>query len=836
MTGAASAQNLLAEILQPATAGEEQIAYRQGQRYVARLSPAQPAVINHAALIRPDASYLITGGLGSLGLQTAQWLVAAGAQQLILTGRRGVQSPIQQAILDELRAQGATVQIAQVDVADKGALTQLFAELATLTPPLRGIIHAAGTAGNKPISALEWADFVPLLQPKVVGGWLLHRLSAGFDLDFFLAYSSGAGIWGGKQQGHYGAANHFLDGLMAYRRSQGLPGLSIAWGPWAGPSGLPSMAGPEGQAALLALGVRTLPAPQGLAIQAHLLRTAAVQVTAADIDWTRLKALYELTKPRRFLAQLGDVDPLAGEGTGAAPVAENAVLQEVRALPASQRLERLRRYVQQTLGQVLGMAELPARTVGFAELGMDSLMALELRRQLARDLACALPTTIAFEYPTVEQLAGYLLELVQPQTIAPVVPLVEQGNKAAVTEPIAIISMACRFPGADTPEAFWELLAAGVDLVQEIPLTRWNVDDFYAPQRPTPGKMYTRAAALIEGVDQFDPLFFGIAPREAQGIDPLHRLLLEVSWEVLERAGLAQQALIDSPTGVFVGIGEGEYGALSSMGALTELDTHVATSGGHSAAAGRLAYTLGLQGPTLAVDTACSSSLVALHLACQSLRLGECDLALAGGMNLTLSPVAYIALSQMNALAVDGRCKTFDAAADGYGRGEGGGMVLLKRLSDAQRDGDKVWAVIQGSAVNHDGPSSGLTVPNKRTLTLSWAISVIPRRWDAIILAIGWRLWRQRRLSYSTNWRQPSQRRASPTAPRSPSSLPGKAHNMSIWGERFTQANQLSAPPSTGVMSCCGNILVHHCSRCFIRRYQTRDRRQETGDTNHESR
>jgi acyl transferase domain-containing protein len=221
-------------------------------------------------------------------------------------------------------------------------------------------------------------------------------------------------------------------------------------------------------------------------------------------------------------------------------------------------------------------------------------------------------------------------------------------------------------------------------------------------------------AAFLDHVAEFDPLFFGIAPREAVGMDPQHRLLLEISWETLERAGLAQQSLVDSQTGVFVGIGPGDYGIMNNLDDLAELDTHLATNSGHSVAAGRLAHTLGLQGPTLAVDTACSSSLVALHLACQSLRLGECDLALAGGVSLMLSPLTHVALSQMQALAADGRCKTFDAAADGYGRGEGGGMVLLKRLSEAEADGDTILAVIKASAVNHDGHSSGLTVPNKR--------------------------------------------------------------------------------------------------------------------------
>lgn len=288
-----------------------------------------------------------------------------------------------------------------------------------------------------------------------------------------------------------------------------------------------------------------------------------------------------------------------------------------------------------------------------------------------------------------------------------------EAAKGRNHQPLAIIGMACRFPGVETPEELWARLRDGVDMVTEIPNTRWNIDDYYNMTRPTPGKMYTREGAFINNVDHFDPTFFGISPREAVGIDPQQRLLLEVSWEVLERAGLASEQITNSQTGVFVGIGGEEYGALNNVQDPAAINIHTVTNGGNSIAAGRIAYNLGLQGPTLAVDTACSSSLVAVHLACQSLRMGECDLALAGGVSLMLDPNAFVALSQMQALSPDGRCKTFDTAADGYGRGEGCGMILLQRLSDAIADGHEILAIINGSAINHDGPSSGLTVPNR---------------------------------------------------------------------------------------------------------------------------
>jgi acyl transferase domain-containing protein/acyl carrier protein len=282
------------------------------------------------------------------------------------------------------------------------------------------------------------------------------------------------------------------------------------------------------------------------------------------------------------------------------------------------------------------------------------------------------------------------------------------------TEPIAIIGTGCRFPGgAVHMEAFWRLLRDGVDAVREVPRERWNVDAFYDPDPAVPGKTSTRNAGFLNEVDQFDPLFFGISPREATTLDPQHRLLLEVSWEALERAGQAPDRLVANRTGAFVGIGQMDYAHL--LFGLTDpklIDVYAGTGNGFCFASGRLSYVLGLRGPNLAVDTACSSSLVAVHLACQSLRARECDLALAGGVQLLLSPQPFIGLTKLGALSRDGKCKTFDAAADGYGRGEGCGIIVLKRLSDALSNGDEIAALIRGSAVNHDGPSSGFTVPN----------------------------------------------------------------------------------------------------------------------------
>ncbi|PQO43784.1 type I polyketide synthase [Blastopirellula marina] len=277
--------------------------------------------------------------------------------------------------------------------------------------------------------------------------------------------------------------------------------------------------------------------------------------------------------------------------------------------------------------------------------------------------------------------------------------------------PIAVVGVGCRFPGAADPAAYWELLAGGVDAIRQTPGDRWDVDALYSSEPATPGKTSTRWGGFLDDVADFDPAFFGISGREAEKMDPQQRLLLEVAWEALENADIPVDSLADSPTGVFVGISNSDYARLMFRG-LESLSAYSATGTSLSIAANRLSYVFNFRGPSVAIDTACSSSLVAVHLACQSLRSGESNLALAGGVNMILTPEGTITFSQARMMSPDGRCKTFDAKADGYVRGEGCGVVVLKRLEDAERDGDNILAVVRGSAVNQDGLTNGLTAPN----------------------------------------------------------------------------------------------------------------------------
>jgi myxalamid-type polyketide synthase MxaE and MxaD len=343
----------------------------------------------------------------------------------------------------------------------------------------------------------------------------------------------------------------------------------------------------------------------------------------------------------------------------------------------------------------------------FASYGLGSTEAVSVAGELAEWLGRKLSPALVYEYPTIEALARHLAKSPDVSESA-----TKAGqDRETKNEPIAIIGIGCRFPGANDPAAFWQLLRDGVDAIREVPADRFDQHAFYAADPATPGKMNTRWGGFLGQVDQFDPNFFGISPREASRLDPQQRLLLEVTWEALQDAGQVPARLVGTQVGVFIGIATNDYGRLQ-WNDLERIDAYAGTGNAMSIAANRISYLFDFRGPSLAIDTACSSSLVAVHLACCSLRNGESTLALAGGVNLILSPAIAIYFTKAGAMAPDGRCKAFDARANGYVRSEGAGVVVLKPLSKAKADGDPIYAVIRGSAVNNDGRSNGLMAPN----------------------------------------------------------------------------------------------------------------------------
>ncbi|MHB2155572.1 amino acid adenylation domain-containing protein [Calditrichota bacterium GD2] len=397
--------------------------------------------------------------------------------------------------------------------------------------------------------------------------------------------------------------------------------------------------------------------------------------------------------------------PVDQKGEASAPTIEETLKS---AAAKDEKVKAIETWLVRHLAENLGMPESQIDIrAPFISFGLDSAQAVGLAGDLEDFVGRTLPPTLIWDYPTIEELARYLAQ----EEISTLAAMVKSRPKAQPEEPIAIIGMGARFPKAPDLQAFWELLKNNVDGISEVPPDRWDADKFYHPQAGTPGKMVTKSAGFVENVDLFDAHFFGISPREAVQIDPQQRLLLEVTWQAFEHAGLPANKVMGTKTGVFVGISSNDYIRLQG-GHLEKINPYSGTGNAFSIAANRISYLFDLQGPSMAIDTACSSSLVAVHEAAQSLLNGDCDMAIAGGVNLILSPELSITFSQAHMLSPDGKCKTFDASADGYGRGEGAGVVILKRLSDALNDGDRILAVIRGSAVNQDGKSNGITAPN----------------------------------------------------------------------------------------------------------------------------
>nr|WP_110808534.1 type I polyketide synthase [Mycolicibacterium iranicum] len=683
---------------------EDQIALRDQALYVPRLVRCDGQSSTRSLEPRQEATYLVTGGLGSIGLEIAGYLAARGAKHVVLTGRRAPSDAARRRI-DSLSEQyGCEFRVIAADVADLHDVARLLVTVQAELPPLAGIVHAAGELGTTPLSGLTDAEVDRVFAGKVWGAWHLSKAAADLKLDFFVSTSSIASIWGGFGQTAYGAANAFLDGLAWRLREQGVAGVSVNFGPWSA-----GLADAESRALLDQRGVRTLSPEGALAGLADVIATGSAQGVVADIDWSRFLPLYQQAGRRSFLAELEREVP-----TEAVAAGRTALVDRLATAPVQQRKRLLTDYVREAVAEVTRVDAAEIREdAGFFDLGMDSLMAVELRRRIEAGLGADIPVTLVMDHPRISDVTEYLLGDVlglNEQSRSTTQPASERATHT--DEPIAIVAVSCRFPGAPDPEAFWEVLSGGVDAIGEIPEDRFDIDDFYDPDPDAPGKTYTRFGGFLDGIDGFDPEFFGISPREAVWIDPQQRLVLETVWEGLERAGYAPAALRGSRTGVFVGVAANEYAHLLATESVDKIEPYFITGNAINAISGRVAFALGLEGPAVAVDTACSSSLVAVHQACQALRSGDCDLALAGGVNVLLSPVTVIAASRARMLSPAGRCKTFDASADGYVRGEGCGMLVLKRLSDAERDGDRICAVIPGSAVNQDGASSGLTVPN----------------------------------------------------------------------------------------------------------------------------
>ncbi len=654
---------------------------------------------------REPGTVLVTGGTGMLGGLVAGHLAATGrARQLVLAGRSGPAAPGVPALAAGLAAAGAGVLVAACDTADRSAVAGLVAGIPAGCP-LTGVVHAAGVLDDGTVGSLSPARVDGVMRPKADAAWCLHELTSDCDLSSFVMFSSAAATFGSPGQGNYAAGNAFLDGLASYRRSLGLPGVSLAWGLWAEASGMTGHLG-GGDRARIGAG---LSAEQGLALLDAAAGRAEAVLVPVELDLAVLRAAARSGSGEVPVLLRGLAGGPGRRQAATASAAGTGLAGRLAGLGSADRERVLTDLVRGEAAAVLGHASPEAVEAGraFKDLGFDSLTAVELRNRLNAATGLVLPATVVFDYPSPAVLAQFL----RVQLLGDQDPGQERdrGAASAITgEPVAIVGMGCRFPGgADSPGQLWELLASGTDAIGGFPGDRgWEAADLAGPGEPS----YARVGGFLAGAAEFDAGFFGISPREALAMDPQQRVLLETCWEALEDAGIDPAGLRGTSAGVFAGATASGYAA--GLDGVSGAEGYLLTGTAASVISGRVAYTLGLEGPAVTVDTACSSSLVALHLACQALRSGECDLALAGGVAVMTTPMAFTEFARQGGLASDGRCKAFAAAADGTGWGEGAGVLVVERLSDAHRHGHRVLAVVAGSAVNQDGASNGLSAPN----------------------------------------------------------------------------------------------------------------------------
>ncbi|MFI7291533.1 type I polyketide synthase [Streptomyces anulatus] len=690
---------------------EDQAAIRATGVFVPRLHRAEPTPPRR--VWQPSGTVLVTGGTGGIGAHVARWLAASGAEHLLLLSRRGPEAPGAAELAAELRESGTEVTVAAVDTADHDALTAVLADLPA-TQPLTAVFHAAGVVDSSILDSLTPDRVETVLRAKVASALNLHRVTADLDLSAFVLFSSLAGVFGSAGEGNYAPGNAFLDAFAQYRRSQGLAATSVAWGSWAGGG----MAEGDFGDVLERHGIFRMEPELALAGLRTALERDETTLALADIRWEVFSWFFTATHPSRLLDELPDVRRLR-QTAQQSPAQDLAADQE--SLPPAQRLagaseaernrfllDLVRDQVALVLGYESGSEVEPGRALG--ELGLTSAGAVELRNRLTFTTGLRISATVVFDHPSPLALSRFLATEITggstdgaPEAAAPAVPV--RDSAPVADDPIVIVGMACRFPGGvRSPEDLWKLVESGTDAMGPFPADRgWDLD--------APGGDYPQTGGFLPDATDFDAELFGISPREALAMDPQQRLLLEASWEVLERAGIHPRSLAGSRTAVYAGTGGQDY--LSVLAGDPEAgEGYLVTGGAPSVLSGRVAYAFGLEGPAVTVDTACSSSLVALHLACQSLRYQESDLALVGGVNVLSTPSVFAEFSKQRGQAADGRCKAFSASADGAGWGEGVGVLLVERLSDARRRGHEVLAVVRGSAVNSDGASNGLTAPN----------------------------------------------------------------------------------------------------------------------------
>lgn len=732
---------------------EQQILLQNDKRWVRRLA-RKTLPPSGKSLQLSAGTYLITGGLGGLGFVMAKTLVQKGARHIVLAGRSEPKPEIKMWI-DQVNHNGVQVLIKKLDISDEIAAKKCFEELENEMPPVRGIFHAAGVSDMKKLESLDHESIQKVFQSKINGAWNLHKLSLGMNLDHFVMFSSAASFIPASGQGAYAAANNFIDSLIQVRRNQGHVGQTINWGIWA-EAGMAAQNNDE--ATWAKGGLSGIPLSEGMQLLTQIMQSSDTQLTVMCINWNLFsKTLDEAAETTFFSEVLSPPAAIATEEVKVV-VPKDQVAPNVLVAPASftqlqaqlfksaesDRKNILINYLKEQMSKLIANSDGKIDiNEGLMSQGLDSLGSIELRNKLKKDLKTPFPPTLIFSYPSIESLATHILTQLKFEVQAPAVNIaatirlepiqVTKSNlidlkknpehlekKTSSTDPmaIAIVGVGCRYPGGvNSAESFWNVVSKGIDTLSDIPKSRFDIEKYYSADPTEKGKIYLKRGAFLnfEDLQKFDAKFFGISPAEAKVLDPAQRLLLETVWEAIENSGEIPKDLVGSKTAVFIGDMYQDYAEMISKSETSSADEMYSITGaGLSAVAGRISYIMGFEGPSVTIDTACSSSLVAIHLACDAIRNGSADGAIAGGVNIILTPTGYVGMSRTKAFSFSGRCATFDASADGYVRGEGCGVIYLKRLSDAIRDKNPILGVIRGTAVNQDGKSVTMTAPNGR--------------------------------------------------------------------------------------------------------------------------
>ncbi|WP_438037264.1 SDR family NAD(P)-dependent oxidoreductase [Sorangium sp. So ce204] len=758
--------DIVARELRAESAVATEIRYERSQRWMRRLQQLDLGAMRvdaSTAPLRDHGVYVVTGGLGGLGLIFCEHLARTVRARVALVGRSSLDSG-KAARLEQLRRLGAEIDYIRADVSQRDHVERLVSAARSRFGSIHGVVHAAGVIRDALVRNQTLQDAAAVIRPKLLGAMYLDEALRDQPLDFFALFSSTTALLGNLGQAAYAYANGFLDAFAERREALRAAGqrvgktISINWPLWRD-GGMRVDAQTE-QHLLTSFGMRPMSTEAGLRAFELALATGAAHVAVIEGEPQQIARVARATTPDAPAPDAPDAPapaPAAASGRGPAPVGP------AHPVPADALIAPLQRDLRRMLSAMLKLPEgRISLDQNISEYGIESIALMTLSNQINAQLGLEITPAIFFEHPTLGGLAHHLVEehggdlarrygmsaddrggAAEPAAAAEMRGSAERGGAAGATwagadepaapggaygssvegmaalgqagalarEPVAIIGMSGIMPQSEDLEAFWRHLAEGRDLITEIPKDRWDWRAWFGDPATEPNKTNIKWGGFIEDVDKFDARFFGISRREAEFMDPQQRVFLEVVWRTIEDAGYRVSELAKGRTGVFAGVSLLDYSELLRE---NRVDTEAYTTTGmfHSILANRISYLFNLRGPSVPVDTACSSSLVAIRQAIEAIWAGSCDVAIAGGINLLLHPMVFVSFSKAGMLSLDGRCKAFDKRANGYVRAEGAGALLLKPLRRALADGDQIHAVIRGSAVNHGGKVNTMTAPN----------------------------------------------------------------------------------------------------------------------------